>query len=147
MTDPVTSEIKLFIHWTYPATIHRVFEAWTDPIQMKKWFAPPDTQTPIAEVDLRVGGRYRIGFSGGMAPGLRIVSGIYREIRPPHRLVFTWRWEDDPPEADTLVTIELEEKNGLTELSLTHQNFLNEESRDHHNAGWNGCLEGLAKYL
>lgn len=148
MAEPkIGGEIKLFLQRTYPATSARVFEAWTDAAQIKKWFAPPDTQVPLAEVDLRIGGKYRIGFSGKMVPGLRVATGVYREIHPPRRLVFTYRWEDEPVSTETLVTIDLTDKNGTTELKLTHEHFITEEVRNHHNVGWNGCLDGLAKHL
>jgi uncharacterized protein YndB with AHSA1/START domain len=140
-------DIKLFLHRTIPAPVDRVFRAWTDPESMKGWFAPPDTETPFAEVDLRVGGKYRIGFKEKGQDLVRIVSGVYREIRRPHHLVFTWCWEDDPARLETVVAIELLERGNETELKLTHGNFVSEDVRNHHNAGWIGCVNNLVKGL
>jgi uncharacterized protein YndB with AHSA1/START domain len=143
----VAGDITLFLQRTIPAAVDRVFGAWTDPESIKGWFAPPDTETPLAEVDLRVGGRYRIGFKEKGSDTMRIVSGVYREIRPPHHLVFTWCWEDDPDKNETVVTIELREKGKTTELRLTHVNFQSEDVRDHHKKGWIGCVDSLIKNL
>jgi uncharacterized protein YndB with AHSA1/START domain len=70
-----------------------VFHAWTDPEQLKKWFAVADGfTTPIADVDLRIGGRYRLGMQPPGNEPVLIVGGVYREIISPEKLVFTWRW-------------------------------------------------------
>ncbi len=140
-------DIKLFLQQTIAAPVDRVFSAWTEPESIKGWFAPPDTETPLAEVDLRVGGKYRIGFKEKGTDIVRVVSGVYREIRPPHHLVFTWCWEDDPTRHETVVTVELRETGGNTELRLTHTHFLSEGARDHHKAGWIGCVNSLIKGL
>ena len=142
-----SSDIKLFLRQTIAAPVDRVFHAWTDPESIKGWFAPPDTETPLAEVDLRVGGKYRIGFKEKGKDVVRVVSGVYREIRPPHHLVFTWCWEDDPTRLETVVTIELRQMGNATELKLTHGNFPSEDVRNHHNAGWMGCVNSLVKGL
>lgn len=141
------ADIKLFLQRTIPATVDRVFRAWTEPDSMKDWFAPPDKETSLAEVDLRVGGKYRIGFKGKGEEEMRVVSGVYREIRPPHYLVFTWCWEDDPDKHETIVTVELRPQGVQTELRLTHVHFPNEDIRDHHSKGWIGCVESLINNL
>ena len=140
-------DIKLFLQQSIPAPVDRVFNAWTDPESIKGWFAPPDTETPLAEVDLRIGGKYRIGFKEKDRNVMRVVSGVYREIRPPHHLVFTWCWEDDPEKVETIVTVELVENGANTDLKLTHTHFRTEDARDHHNAGWIGCVNSLVKGL
>jgi len=125
----------------------KVFEAWTNPVQLKEWFAVAEGfTTPIAEVDLRVGGRYRLGMK---APGdnpLLIVGGVYREIVQPERLVFTWQWESaDPDEPETLVTVEFQEHNGVTDVRLKHELFTEVALRDKHGEGWAGCLDHLER--
>lgn len=130
-----------------------VFKAWTDPEMLKKWMGPdPSFTTPIAEVDLRVGGSYRLGM---LAPGEsapHIVGGVFREVLPPERLVYTWKWEipggsdsEQPSESqEMLVTVEFRDVNGATELVLTHENHPDQHSRDEHGKGWDGCLAQLA---
>lgn len=132
---------------TFAAPREAVFRAWTDPRALKAWFAPDDAfRTPVAEVDLREGGRYRIVM---LAPdGERhTVHGVFREIRAPERLVFTWAWESWPPSQETLVTVELREVGSQTELTLTHERLPSVEARDKHAEGWNGCLDRLPKAL
>ncbi|HEY6951940.1 MAG TPA: SRPBCC domain-containing protein [Bacteroidota bacterium] len=143
----VAGTVELFLQRTIHAPVGTVFRAWTDPESMKGWFAPPDRETALAEVDLRVGGKYRIGFREKGNDAMRVVSGVYREIRAPHRLVFTWCWEDDPEKHETLVTVDLRECAGQTVLKLTHINFQSEDVRDHHKKGWVGCVDSLVRNL
>jgi uncharacterized protein YndB with AHSA1/START domain len=75
------------------------------------------------------------------------LSGIHREVRPPERLVYTWRWAAKPEMGETLVTVEFREAGGSTEVVLTHELFPTAMARDDHNRGWNGCLDRLAKLL
>ena len=88
----------------FAAPRERVFKAWTDPNQLSRWFGPSDEYTAKAEIDLRVGGAYRLEMhhSGG---NVHTVVGTYREIIPPEKLSFTWQWEGSPA-PDTLVTID-----------------------------------------
>jgi uncharacterized protein YndB with AHSA1/START domain len=75
-----------------------------------------------------------------------VVVGEYKEIRPPEKLVFTWRWETKPMN-DTIVTIELLDRGHSTELVLTHEKLSPVEFRDEHGHGWTGRLEMLAGYI
>ena len=140
--DPTTIlELRRII----PASRERVFRAWTDPAQLKRWFAVADDfTTPIADVDLRVGGRYRLGMQPPGNDPVLIVGGVYREILPPERLVFTWRWESsDKNEPETLVTVNFVERGDMTEVVLQHELFASEALRDKHAEGWAGCLDHL----
>ena len=84
-----------------------------------------------------------------MPDGVHVASGVYREIEPPRRLVFTWRWEDGegPKEGETLVTVELHERDGGTELVLTHERFADTDARDGHEQGWTSALNRLEAHL
>jgi uncharacterized protein YndB with AHSA1/START domain len=73
------------------------------------------------------------------------VGGVYREVVPPSRLVFTWAWEKNPERGETLVTVELFEQDGGTRLVLTHELFPSIEVRDSHKAGWCGGLDKMVK--
>ena len=102
--------------------------------------------TPIAEVDLRVGGRYRLGMKPPDRDVVLIVGGTYREVERPARLVYTWAWEgSDAPE--TLVTVEFHDRGASTEVVLIHENFTDGKVRDEHVGGWSGCLDRLARLL
>jgi len=113
---------------------------------LKKWMRPDDaTKVSTAEIDLRVGGRYRIV----MAPPEgeeHDVRGGYREIVPNRKLVYTWAWKSTP-ERESVVTIELRAAGGGTELTLRHEQFADEQARDRHQHGWTGCLSQLEKAL
>jgi uncharacterized protein YndB with AHSA1/START domain len=141
----VASPTSLVISRTYPASVERVFKAWTDANQLGQWFAPTDDYTTKATVDLRVGHEYRIAIThkGG---NVHTILGTYRVIDPPHKLVYTWRWEGGPM-ADTLVTVDFAPEGDVTKVTITHDQFTNTEDRDKHNEGWNGCLGRLQRTL
>lgn len=147
MPEQATLPLTLQVTRTFQATRERVFRAWTEPEQLKGWFRPdPSYTTPIVEVDLRVGGRYRLGMQqAGTEP--HIVGGEFREIQAPERLVFTWRWEGDDSDPESLVTLDFHDRGAATEVVLSHENFVNEEVRDKHQQGWDGCLAQLAALL
>jgi uncharacterized protein YndB with AHSA1/START domain len=118
----------------------RVFAAWTQPALMGLWFAPGDMIVPEARSDLRVGGAWRVVMAN--PDGSRhIVSGVYREVVPPTRLRFTWRWEGS--EVTSEVEVQLRAEGAGTELQLQHRELESETSRDQHRKGWEGCLAKL----
>ena len=141
------TEITLNLRRIFKAERKKVFRAWTDPEELKKWWGPEGYATPSAEVDLRVGGKFRLGMRKLPDGEIFYLSGIYREVRPPERLVYTWRWEAQPEHGETLVTVEFREVGDSTEVVLTHERFPTEKARDDHNRGWSGCLDRLAKLL
>ncbi|HSD52288.1 MAG TPA: SRPBCC domain-containing protein [Candidatus Methylomirabilis sp.] len=137
--------ITLNLRRTFKAPREKVFRAWTDPEELKKWWGPEGYETVSAEVDLSVGGKYRLGMRKLPDGEIFYLSGIYREVRPPERLVYTWRWEAKPEMGETLVTVEFRQVGGSTEVALTHEFFPTAQARDDHNRGWNGCLDRLEK--
>jgi len=143
------SPTMLSVRRLYHASRERVFRAWTDPEQLKKWFAVSEGfTTPIADVDLRVGGRYRLGMQPPGDDGVLIVGGVYQQISPPEKLVFTWRWESpNADEPETLVTVEFNEQGNDTEVILTHELFTDIPQRDKHGEGWIGCMNNLERLL
>ncbi len=88
MIANVTTLPSLSITRTFAAPRERVFQAWTDPEELKKWWGPDGYTTPSAEVDLKVGGSYRFAMK---PPGGEVffLSGEYREVRAPEKLVYT----------------------------------------------------------
>jgi uncharacterized protein YndB with AHSA1/START domain len=122
----------------------KVWRAITEPEMLKQWMAPSDAfKVPVAEADVRVGGRYHVVMN---APDGEVhdVSGVYREIVPNKKLVYTWAWKSTP-ERQSVVTIELRAAGSGTELTLRHEQFADTEARDHHQQGWMGCLARLEK--
>jgi uncharacterized protein YndB with AHSA1/START domain len=109
-TRETLGETTLCIRRTFPAGRDRVFRAWTNPQELKRWSAPSDEYAiPAVEVDLRVGGRYRIEMRSASGEP-HCAFGVYREVRPPERLVYSWAWEDKPERGDTVVTVEFFER-------------------------------------
>jgi glutathione S-transferase len=124
-----------------PAT---VFEAWTDPTKLTLWSAPEGMDLE-AEVDLRVGGRYRLLMKGSDG-GVFTAVGVYREIDSPNRLSYTWKWEEPGNDHyDTLVTVEFHDRDGGTEVVLMHELFPDAEIAAKHDEGWASCLNRLEK--
>ena len=106
---------------------------------------PGEVKTVRAETDLRVGGRYYIGMLTPTGEA-HDVSGVYREVIPNEKLVFTWAWKTTP-ERESLVTLTFKGDDGGTLMTLTHEQFFDEEARDRHQTGWNGAMPKLEKFL
>ena len=139
-----TTDTSLRLTRLIKADPAKVFEAWTDPLQLKLWSAPEGMDVE-AEVDLRIGGRYRLRMKGSDGTLFNAV-GEYREIAPPHRLGYTWKWEEPGNDHyDTLVTVEFNDRDGATEVVLTHELFPDAEIAGKHSEGWTSCLNRLEK--
>ena len=135
----------LVIRRRFAASAERVFQAWIDPAILVKWMGPGDITVSVAETDVRVGGAFKIVMDE--PDGERYTAtGTYEEIVESEKLVFNWTW--DHVDEVTLVTIDLEAVgDDETELTLTHTGFAQKDVRDHHEQGWNGCLDKLPPAL
>jgi uncharacterized protein YndB with AHSA1/START domain len=137
----------LTLERSYPVAPEKVWRAWTDPEALKKWWGPgPNDAVSLAQLDVRVGGRFRIVF-GGPEGKDHEVQGVYREVVPNRRLVFTWTWPRSTPERESLVTILFREAGSGTELAFRHEQFFDETARDGHKRGWSGAFEKLERFL
>ena len=123
----------------------RVFEAWTRPDLMVRWFFPSEGWTAAVTSDLRVGGRYEISMRDAEG-GRHHQFGEYREIVPSSRLVFTWNCPELSV-VESVVTVELIDHGDRTELVLTHELPPDPAIRSGHEQGWEGCLSNLEKML
>ncbi len=144
----MTTGTMLQIRRTFRAPRERVWAAFTDPAQLQRWYAlEDDWATPVVEIDLRVGGRYRIGLQ---PPGRPVFyeTGTYVEIAEPGRLVYTCvqSSEGGVGHDETLVTIDFVELDGDTEVVLT-QGYHTVADRDLHGAGWQRFLDRLERAL
>ncbi len=124
----------------------KVYAAWTDPQKIIRWFGRPDAKPDSfqADIDARVGGRFRISFSTD--DEYYEVGGAYREVVPNERLVFSWAWHSTP-ERESQVTVSLKPDGGGTLLTLHHEQLFDAAARDGHERGWIGSLEKLANYV
>lgn len=140
MSDPIT----LVVQKTIAATPERLFAAWTEPTELRHWWGPEGVTCVDPQVDLRVGGRYRIGNRLPDGSILWIV-GEFEVVERPHRLIYTWRLEGGPERIER-VTVRFEERGTATDVIVTHTGIATEALRDQHKHGWVGCLDGLARY-
>ena len=132
---------------SYPVAPEKVWRAWTDPEAIRRWFGPGGFEpVAVAELDVRVGGRFRICF-GGRDGNEHEATGVYREVVPHRKLVFTWTWPRTTPERESLVTIVFERTAEGTRLDFRHEGFFDEAVRDGHNRGWTQTLAKLAQVL
>jgi uncharacterized protein YndB with AHSA1/START domain len=140
---------KPFLHLErrYPVAPEKVWRAWTDPEALKRWWGPDaKDRVALAELDVRVGGRYRIVFGGPQGTDHE-VQGVYREVVPNRRLVFTWIWPRTTPERESVVTITFKALAGGTELDFRHEQFFDDAARDGHRRGWTAALARLSEFL
>ena len=121
----------------------KVFAAWTDPEKIKRWMGPGPVAAIVAESDPRAGGRYRFLMRSPDGDE-HDVGGVYREVVTNEKLVFTWAWKTSP-EQESLVTVLFKADGDGTLLTVTHERFADEESRDSHQGGWNGALDKLER--
>jgi uncharacterized protein YndB with AHSA1/START domain len=129
------------------ATPAQVFSAWTDPEKIVRWFGPAETiaGSVKAEMEVRVSGRYQIKFQ--TEDGERHqVGGVYREVAPNSRLVFTWAWHSTP-ERESLVTVTVAADGDGTLLTLHHEQLFDQKAADGHKRGWTGTLDKLERFF
>lgn len=128
-----------------PATA--VFEALTDPQQLPRWWGPHRFTTPSVDLDLHVGGRYRFAMQPPEGDLFRL-QGEFLEIVAPHRLAYTFRWEEpDPDDVDTVVTVALRDLGGSTQLIVDQGAFATGPRRELHERGWSDSLQRLQTWF
>ena len=111
------SDRELVFTRVFNAPRRHVFDAWTKPEHLVSWYVCDRSSLVVCEVDLRVGGAYR--FVARLDDGSEhTISGVYRDIAPPERLVFTHRFNDDPGK-EALVALQFDERNGKTTMTMT----------------------------
>lgn len=146
----MSNQITLVVRRTIQAPAQRIFDAWTRPEQLVKWWGPRPVTCVEAEVELRVGGTYRIA---NLLPDGSVlwISGKFEVVEAPRRLVYTWRTEQEnepePHWSRVTVRFELQASSGSTEVIVLHEHIDSEARRDGHERGWLGCLDGLASFF
>jgi glutathione S-transferase len=146
MANETAAPPTLEVRRTIRAPRQRVFDAWTKTEELKAWHAPGPLTVSLAEIDLRPGGKYRIHMR---EPGGKEhkVSGVYREIDPPRKIVYSWGWDGDHPVKDSTVTLEFFERGDTTEVVLTHSGITHDGERKDHTEGWTSIMDKLeARY-
>ncbi len=131
----------------FRARPEKVWAAWTDPETLIGWFCTTKAKpgTMRAELDVRAGGRYRISFE--MESGeYSEVGGVYREVVPNEKLVFSWAWHSTQ-ERESLVTVSIRPDGAGSLMVFTHEQFFDEAARDNHAKGWNELFGQLETIL
>jgi uncharacterized protein YndB with AHSA1/START domain len=135
--------VELEIRRVIAAAPERLFDAWTRPELLQQWWGPAGVRCIATEIDLVVGGAYRIG---NELPDGRIIwiAGVFEVIEPPHRLVYSWQTGDEPV---SRVTVAFNALGDATEVVIVHARIDTPAVRDEHALGWHGCLDGLARFF
>lgn len=131
---------------SFPISRTVLFRAWTDPGELARWWGPQGWEMDRCELDVRRDGTWRTWFR--LPDGSqRAIGGVYLEIVPAERLVFTWEPEPegDTPEEPSIVTLEFHDKAGATELTLTHRKLTTGRAVDM-DVGWTSTFESLGDY-
>ncbi len=133
----------------------RAFQAWTTPEHIRQWMCPePGMTVPLASMDLRVGGKYRIQMKVPDGEFFTAV-GVFREVKRPYRRFYSWVFETAGSGSEfgevegkpSLITVEFLKRGKQTEFVLTHTRFTTVESRNNHAQGWGKIVESLAKFV
>jgi uncharacterized protein YndB with AHSA1/START domain len=134
------------IERTFEATAEDVFDAWTSPEVIARWFRPGrDWGEASAEVDLRVGGKVSVVMRAPDGSDVG-AGGEYTLIERPHRLVFTWTFDDDPSNQQT-IELEFTEQDGATRVVFVNSDISAEKRRDAQYEGWRACLDNMERVL
>ena len=143
MAIQATTKPSLTLKRRIKAAPAKVLAAWTDPEKVKHWMGPGDVKVLSVESDPRVGGRFRWVMQSPNGE-IHDVSGVFREVVPDQKLVFTWAWKSTP-ERESLVTVSVKPEGDGTLLTLTHEQFFDADARDRHQTGWTSALDKMEK--
>ena len=134
------------IERTFDAPAEDVFDAWTNEEVMRRWFIPSDGwQEPTAEVDLRVGGTIRVVMHDPDGEPVE-AWGEYTLIERPHRLAFTWTFQDDPSNQQ-MIELEFTERDGVTTVLFVNSDISEQRRRDAQYEGWSTCFDEMERVL
>jgi uncharacterized protein YndB with AHSA1/START domain len=152
-------EFLLQLHRTFNAPRERVFAAWAQRDQLERWMCKDAAAHQVIhhQQDIRTGGRWRMEVRDASKNEAYWGQGIYLEVKPPEKIVFTWSWskelpgsateELDPESPGSEVTVEFFARGDKTDLVLTHRSLGTLKSREEHERGWIGCFDELQKTL
>ena len=147
-TDLAADDRVLVITRIFDAPRELVWRAWTDPKLAIQWSGPSDYPAVHIEGDFRPSGKWR-GCLRSVATGENLwQGGVYREIVPNERLVFTFAWEEEGERGqEMLVSLTFEDAAGKTRFTLRQEVFASVAERDGHNGGWNSAFDRLRDFL
>lgn len=139
--------LTLEMNRTLSAAPSLVFEVFTDPNELARWWGPEGFSTPSLEFDPRVGESYRIEMQPPEGDAFYL-TGEFRVVDPPTRLAYTFRWEDpDPDDVETVVDLSFRDFGESTEVVFTQGPFRTEARRALHRDGWTDSFNKLEALL
>jgi uncharacterized protein YndB with AHSA1/START domain len=142
------AERELVITRVFDAPRELVFDAWIDPEHAKHWWGPKHHPAVRIEMDVRPGGRWRHCLRSVETGNELWHHGVFREVVPPERLVFTFAWEEEGERGqETVVTVTFAEHGGKTLMTFRHAPFASTGERSGHHEGWTSCFERLDEHL
>ncbi len=147
--DTLADDFVLSITRRLDAPRELVFKVWSQPEHLARWWGPKDFTLPSCQMDFRPGGAFRFTMRGANGKD-HTLQGVYREIVPPERLSFSWRWVDEAEDCagpETQVTVTLESQGNKTLLTLHQARFDTVSARDSHGEGWGESLDRLTDYV
>ncbi|WP_342360564.1 SRPBCC domain-containing protein [Terrarubrum flagellatum] len=139
-------ELLIFRNFAAPRDV--VFRAWTDPVEVARWWGPRDYPAREMTMDVRVGGVWR-GCLRSVADGRNLWhGGVFKEITPPERLAFTFRWEEEGERGlETLVDITFKENGDGTRMIFRQTPFQSVEEREGHRGGWSSAFDRFDEFV
>jgi uncharacterized protein YndB with AHSA1/START domain len=141
------NELTLDLDRMIPAPRERVFHACTDAADLAKWWGPHGFTIPEVDFTPRVGAGYRLAMQPPDGE-LFHLAGEFRDVDPPNRLVFTFRWEPpDPDDLENVVALDFLARDNSTELVLHQEPFATKARLELHRQGWTDSMERLAALL
>ena len=148
MTDQALDRRLLTITRLFSAPRAQVFDAFIDPAQVLRWLGPPHYPATFAEGDPRPGGAWRACLTGNEHGDEAWQSGVYREINPPERLVYTFGWDqaDGTRTQETVITVTFADQDGKTLMTFTQAAFATSDACENHRMGWDGSFDRLEAF-
>jgi uncharacterized protein YndB with AHSA1/START domain len=134
------------LHRSFDVPVSKVYEAWASSDAIKNWFGPVGCTVISAEWEPATGQPFRIAVNSDEMGEMAAV-GTFLEVDPDKKMVLSWNWEGDPAENESRLTLIFSQSGEKSVLRLVHDGFIQKDSRDHHEIGWNGTLDKFAALL
>jgi uncharacterized protein YndB with AHSA1/START domain len=142
--------IQLETEKSFAVPVERLYTAWTSEEDLKQWWHPMENRLSALTNELEEGGKVAYRFETGGGEEAFSIDGVYKEVVPGKRLVYTWNWHlpaDTVHDTEFLLTITFEEAEGGSRLHVRQDQFTSEEAVKPHREGWETALESLRQYL
>lgn len=143
-------ETKIGAEKEFSVPTEQLYKAWITPEDLKQWWQPSENHLKTVELDVREGGSFRYEFETKEGQPAVVITGDYKEVKPNERLVYTWNWDvpnGDAKKSDHQLTIEFQSTGSGSKLSVTQENFQEQEAVNSHQQGWDKSLNDLHDYL